>query len=73
VIAETMDQLGEALLATEVIKKAGLVAVITMATPAKFLVREGLGLVEAFKKLKVRSNPLLIISLTPLLSTGSWC
>jgi len=68
-----MDQLGEALLATEVIKKAGLVAVITMATPAKFLVREGLGLVEAFKKLKVHSPSPYHIFDPLLLSTGSWC
>jgi len=52
IIAETMDQVGEALLAVDVIKKAGLVSVITMAVPAKFTNREGLSLVDGFKKLK---------------------
>jgi len=52
IIAETIDQIGEALLAVEVIKEAGLVSVITMSLSAKLQIRDGYTLVEGFKKLK---------------------
>jgi len=51
IIAETMDHLGEALLAVEVVKKAGLPVVITLAL-SRMLIREGVSLVEAANKLK---------------------
>lgn len=53
IIAETMDQIDEALIAVDVIKKAGLVSVVTLALGAKKHIREGYSLVEGFKMLKV--------------------
>ena len=52
VIAETMDQLEEALLAVEVITSFGLPAVVTMATPRMGL-RGGHTVLEAMRALRV--------------------
>jgi len=52
VIAETFQFLGEALIATEVIKAAGLPSVITLAVPKIGTMRDSSSLVEAALKLK---------------------
>jgi betaine-homocysteine S-methyltransferase len=52
VIAETISWLGEALIATEVIKQAGLPAVVTLTSHKDPQMREGVGPAEACKRLE---------------------
>lgn len=51
IVAETFDFIGEAILATELIVKAGLKAVVTLAL-AKREIREGISLIEGAKLLE---------------------
>lgn len=51
IIGETFSYLGEALLATDVIKKAGQTAVITMAIDRDALTRDGFDMTETAKRL----------------------
>ncbi len=52
VIAETFSHFGEALVALEVIKEAGLTAVITLTVHQSPLTRDGLELAEACRRLE---------------------